>query len=437
MKICVDKNFLTLFSSDLLGWHLFQIGLFLLPSSALLAGISLIIASLIATFQRSDSFFDDQWNYLFIIISVWMLIGCFNAYSGWLAWVGLANWIPLFWCFWAFQPYLRTSFLRQRSAYCLIAGSVPVLVTGFGQIWFGWEGPWQLFNGLIIWFIAPGGQPPGRLSGLFDYANIAAAWLVVIWPFALAALSKPSSNYFKRGLLFLLVVSICIALIMTDSRNGWGGLVFAIPFVLGASRWIWFLPIFLLFLLPICLAVLPGIDTGIQALARSIVPESIWTRLNGMKFVETRITADTRMPQWKFAIELLKNKPWFGWGAATFSVLYPMHKGLSHVIGHAHNLPLEVAVSHGFPVAILIVFIVLTFLILALVRGVLVIDPKSQDRSRNLIFDRAWWTSIFLLVCLHATDMPFFDSRINIVGWILLSGLRCLVFESKIDKEYI
>jgi hypothetical protein len=28
------------------------------------------------------------------------------------------------------------------------------------------------------------------------------------------------------------------------------------------------------------------------------------------------------------------------------------------------------------------------------------------------------------LVTLHATDMPYFDSRINVAGWVLLAGLR-------------
>ena len=47
------------------------------------------------------------------------------------------------------------------------------------------------------------------------------------------------------------------------------------------------------------------------------------------------------------------------------------------------------------------------------------------------IFDRAWWTSTFLLICLHATDLPFFDSRINILGWVLLAGLRCVILPAK------
>ena len=41
------------------------------------------------------------------------------------------------------------------------------------------------------------------------------------------------------------------------------------------------------------------------------------------------------------------------------------------------------------------------------------------------VFDRAWWTAAFMLAALHATDIPMYDSRVNIAGWILLAGLRC------------
>jgi hypothetical protein len=29
-------------------------------------------------------------------------------------------------------------------------------------------------------------------------------------------------------------------------------------------------------------------------------------------------------------------------------------------------------------------------------------------------------------VTLHATDIPYFDSRLNVAGWVLLAGLRCV-----------
>ena len=33
------------------------------------------------------------------------------------------------------------------------------------------------------------------------------------------------------------------------------------------------------------------------------------------------------------------------------------------------------------------------------------------------------WTATLVLVAMHATDLPLFDSRLNILGWTLLAGL--------------
>ena len=57
----------------------------------------------------------------------------------------------------------------------------------------------------------------------------------------------------------------------------------------------------------------------------------------------------TRLSQWGMALQLVAERPWLGWGAAAFSVLYPiLRTGKWH--GHSHNLPLELAVSSGVPV---------------------------------------------------------------------------------------
>ena len=37
--------------------------------------------------------------------------------------------------------------------------------------------------------------------------------------------------------------------------------------------------------------------------------------------------------------------------------------------------------------------------------------------------DRAWWAASLVLIAMHATDLPFFDSRLNLLGWVLLAGL--------------
>ena len=40
------------------------------------------------------------------------------------------------------------------------------------------------------------------------------------------------------------------------------------------------------------------------------------------------------------------------------------------------------------------------------------------------LFERAWWAAVLILVLLHATDLPLYDGRVNVAGWLLLAGLR-------------
>ena len=122
--------------------------------------------------------------------------------------------------------------------------------------------------------------------------------------------------------MLLLLVSQLAALYLTDSRNAWGAAVVAVPLVLGPARWIWLLPVLLLLLLPLLLAVLPGIPELLQLPARAIVPEAIWGRLSDLAFSE-RPLASTRLGQWSVAVSLVADRPWLGWGAAAFSLVYP------------------------------------------------------------------------------------------------------------------
>ena len=392
------------------GWRCFQLGLFLLPSSALLGSLLLFPALLFGCAGRDRPYWRDPWNAPLLAAAGLMILGCFGAYEQGLAWVGLGNWLPFFWGFWGFQPYVMSAEARRRSALWLVAGSVPVVVTGLGQIWWGWQGPWQLLGGLIVWFMAAGGRPEGRLSGLFDYANIASAWLALVWPLTLAALVQQGLNRWRRVVVVVLAVLVVVALVLTESRNGWGSLVLVVPLVLGPPSWPWLIPLLALALLPVLLSVLPGIPLPLQDPARTLVPESLWARLNDSQYGGERVLASTRISQWNVAAQLIVERPWLGWGAAAFSVIYPLRTGQWH--GHAHNLPLELSISHGLPVAVLLVGFVLALLVVSLRRGL------------SGLFDRAWWTALFVLMVLHGTDLPFFDSRLNIVGWILLAGLR-------------
>jgi hypothetical protein len=409
-----------------LGWRCFQLGMLFLASSALIAALFLLVALILGSRDRARPWWSDRCNRVLALVGGLMLLGALQVslpafalkgYQPALAWLGLFNWLPLFWGFWGFQPYLADAPARRRVALCLVAGTVPVLATGLGQIWLGWSGPWQILGGAVVWWVGPGGNPPGRLSGLFDYANITAAWLALSWPLTLAALLEAGRRWRQRPAWLLptalvLVLAQAAALYLTDSRNAWGALLLAVPIVLGPASWPWLLPLLLLVLLPVLIATLPGVPLWLQEPARQLVPQSIWGRLNDANFHGTRPVAITRLSQWSTAVGLIAERPWFGWGAAAFSVIYPLRTGFWH--GHAHNLGLDLALSSGIPAAITLVGLVLWLLIRGLHRGM----------TRGPVFERAWWAAALVLMALHATDIPMYDSRINIAGWVLLAGLR-------------
>ena len=400
----------------MIGARLFRIGLLLLPSSALLGGLCLLAAAVSGSRGRDVPIWCDRWCQPLLLAVALMLIGALQARTGALAWAGLGNWLPLIWAFWAFQPYLMSESQRRDAAWMLVAGTLPVLLTGFGQMFLGWEGPWQLGGEAVVWFVAPGGKPVGRLSGLFDYANVAGAWLGVIWPLMIAAVLRPD-GWRRRGAALVLALAAGTAVLLTQSRNAVGGLVLALPLVIGPSSWLLLLPVLLLVSSPLLLALLPGVPTGLRSGAMALLPDSILEPL--LERGEDTPWKHTRLGQWTYAIQLVAARPWLGWGSAAFSVMYPIHAA-KRWHGHSHNLPLELAISHGVPVALLIVGTVLALMMLALRRGML----------RQAPLERAWWTSALVLLTMHFTDLPFFDARLNLLGWILLAGLCAFIRHS-------
>ena len=411
----------------------------MLPSSALVAAVLLFVALVQGSRGRGGwrGWWADSANRVLAVVGLLMVLGAllvqeFEGYSRGLAWVGLFNWLPFFWGFWGFQPYVATPEARRRVGLALVAGTVPVVVTGLGQLFLGWSGPWQILGGLVIWHLKAGGNPEGRLSGLFDYANITAAWLSLSWPLVLAALLAEAKRWRSRlqarasaggadalasAVPLLVVLALAAlqvaALYLTDSRNAWGALLLAVPIVAGPTSWLWLLPLLLLALLPVVLASLPGVPALLQDPARSLVPQSIWGRLNDLNHHSERKIASLRLSQWSVAASLIAERPWLGWGAAAFSVIYPLRTGTWH--GHPHNIAFDLALSHGLPAALVVVAFVLGLLIRALRLGM----------AKGPVFDRAWWAAALVLVVLHASDIPMYDSRVNIAGWILLAGVRC------------
>ena len=203
------------------GLLLFLAGIFFLPSTLFIGLLLLLPASIIGAFLQDKSFLKDRWNYPLIGFGVLILISTFlqnniliNTFDTiWdpkLSIIGLGNWLPFIWFFWAFQPYLNSKKARLLFSLTLLSGSFPVLITGYGQYFLNWTGPFQTLKGLIIWYQRPI-EIPGGLSGLFNNQNYAGTWLNLIWPFCIVLFMEKRKSLFKRIFSFGFLISVCFA----------------------------------------------------------------------------------------------------------------------------------------------------------------------------------------------------------------------------------
>ena len=153
------------------------------------------------------------------------------------------------------------------------------------------------------------------------------------------------------------------------------------------------------------------------------IHQDLWIDFTKFGFVELDAS---RLEIWKIAKQEILEKPFFGHGWSSFPSLFKSETGLWK--GHAHNMPLELAVSYGIPSALLIVSQVLSLTFFAFRKTYLYQKQKTIFNS----FDKSWITSIIVIIIAHLVDVQYFDGRISIASWILLARARSIIKEKNI-----
>lgn len=409
----------------------FKIGIFLLVSAPVFASFFFLITILNSLFKNTTEIFKNKFNYPFFLVSILLLISCFfsnnnvSDISSNLKWIGLANWIPYFICFFALQNFSNTQNKRIEIIYSFIFGCFPLIISGFGQYFFNWHGPIGIFNNLIIWFQRPVFQGHG-LTGLFNNANYAATWFLIIWPMILTSLQKSKLSNFKKVLIFIFMVSIFLSIILTRSRNGWFGSIISLPFLGPLYLKIFLFIVFALGLFFIFLGYLSFLTFDINLIIKNLIPTFIRNEFSVIQIVNLR--SFTRVDIWIQAINFILEKPLLGWGAGSFPILYSLEN--NNWIAHPHNISLELAHSYGLPASILFTITVVIILYKSFSR-IYLKNSYSQDN----LFDKAWWTSTFTLFLSQMVDVQYFDFRISFTFWILLSGLVSIINNEKYTNQ--
>ena len=409
---------------------LFLLGIFFLPSTMIIGILLLLPAFIISSFLCKESFFKDYWNLPFFIFGFLILISAIlqnyffqnNYVDIWdpkLSLIGLGNWIPFIWVFWAAQPYLNSKSKRRSFCLILIAGTFPVLITGFGQYFLNWTGPFETLNGLIIWYQRPI-ESPGGLSGLFSNQNYAASWLNFVWPFCIALFLEKRENLFKKTVTLSFLLSTGIAAFLTFSRNAWLGLFSSLPIVAGKKIIKFIVPILILTILILFFLFSSLFEGEFQNLARDLFPSKILLEFSNAGYEGLDIT---RIGIYKSAFELIKESPLFGIGAGSFTEIFYFNTDFWK--GHSHNLLFELAISYGLP-ATIILFITTSNILYLSSRKIF-----SNKIINHSYVDKAFWTSLFIFLTSQLADLQYFDGKISLITWILMAGLKNVIIEKK------
>tara|TARA_B100000989_G_scaffold281221_1_gene245260 strand:+ start:390 stop:1700 length:1311 start_codon:yes stop_codon:yes gene_type:complete len=418
------------------GIFLFLSGIFFIPSALFIGILLLLPASIIGSFLQKKNYLEDKWNYPFLAFGTLILISSFlqnfflsnDYYKIWdpmLSIIGMFNWLPFIWFFWAFQPYLDSKIKRRAFGLILIAGTFPVLLSGFAQFFLNWTGPFKTLYDLIIWYQRPI-ENPGGLSGLFSNQNYAGSWLNFVWPFCIAIFLETRDNIFRKTVTFSFLISIGLAAFLTYSRNAWIGLLTSIPLVIDIKKLKFFISFTTVIILIIFFLISPIFSGEIQEYLRSFIPIKILHEFTDAGY---QSLDHTRFEIMTSAINLIKANPFFGIGAASFSPIFFLET--NSFKAHSHNLLLELSISYGLPTSI-IFFTTISIILILSFKKIFIKTNMLEIR----FFDRAFWASLFFFLISQLFDIQYFDGKISIIAWILLAGLKNIIDEKK-NKKFI
>lgn len=397
------------------GWLLFQIGVFFILSAPVLGTFFILLALISTHFNKHKIALKNKWIIPFILSGIVSIISAlFSSFrninlNGWdsnLSWIGLMNWIPFYYFAWRSQYYLQTTCMRKKVMNLFIAGSVPLIISGFGQMWFNWHGPYVFLNGLIIWFQRPIDFAKGQgISAMFNNQNYAACWLIIIWPFCIYILLKNKRFNIKKLILFTFTVLLATCIYLTQSRNG---IIGTLTSTLILSNKFYLIILITLILITFSITLILYLPINQEIFQISYLSKILGPRV----FIYSN------------TFPIILERPIFGWGAGTFPYIFQIRNPtFNREPTHPHNLIFEMANSYG----LIFAFIMLVTICLIMFYSYKIIFLKNNTNIVDFGFNKAWWASFFSLFLSQMYDIQYFDIRISMSFWILLTGLICII----------
>ncbi|MEM7726520.1 MAG: O-antigen ligase family protein [Cyanobacteria bacterium P01_A01_bin.45] len=431
-------------------WNISELGIFILPLFPSVGAVTLGLVMIATAVKKYREVINIPINKAFFALSILLIFTCIFAVDKSSAFLGLFNFLPFFLFFAVFSTLFKSVSQLRQIAWILIITSIPIAISGLGQLYSGWSTPKWWFN-IFGWAIASGGNPVGRMASVFMYANIFAGYVVIIFTLALGLwlenlyllksfyssnssfnsnlklnLSLSKNTVIKRFIFISIAVLLnFISLILTNSRNAW---VIALVVCLGYAIFQgWRILVTGVCAIATSVILAAFAPTGIAQLFRKVIPQYFWARLNDQMFSD-RPVALMRSTQWNFTWSMTQQRPLTGWGLRNFTSLYESKMGLW--LGHPHNLFLMLSAEAG---------IIASLFFYGLLLWIILNSFRYLKRSKNIYENDKIIFFSYLMVSLcwilfNTVDVSIFDLRLNTLTWFLTAAIFGI---SRTQEKYI
>ena len=410
-------------------------GLVVFPLLPSVGALMILTSTIKTTRQAGREMIQQRLNWGFAGLGVWMIIVSLFGIQPGDAILALGNIVPYFWIFAAHSTLIRSPEQLRQLAWIFMIPVLPITVLGLIQM-LGIGASLMIPGTLItIWDVAPGGIPLGRMSSVFFHANVLAAYLQMVFIFALGLLAdsyesckQNQGRIWKSPAFIWLLVCLLpslVCLILTSSRTAWSGVLLSSLIFTVYQGWYWILGIvsaIATIILSAAYAPLP-----LREPLRFIVPRYFWARITDEMY-PNRPQAITRVAQWQFSGKMIQARPMTGWGLQSFSQLYQAET--QFWLPYPHNLLLMLSFSLGIPATIALTGLVGWIITQS---TLLFLNFPIQWRSERTIFF-TYLVAFAGFMVSNIADVTALELRLNTLAWLLLSCICGLVMQSRSNK---
>jgi O-antigen ligase len=417
-------------------WNYAQFGVLIFPLTPFLGFVVLMLGVLGTCWRQYPTIIRRPINWGFAILSVLLVITASFGYDKTAAFVGLFNLLPYFLVFVGLSVLIQTTAQLRHIAWILVINSVPIVIMGFGQLFLGWTLKLEVLWIVLDLTIAPGGIPPGRMASVLMHANIFAAYLAIVFTLGLGlwleqwrlSIRRISHSHIPFFFLTVVIIADFIALIFTNSRNGWAIAIVACLAYALYQGWRLLVGGVVAIVTSILLAAFA--PSPVAQLFRRVVPVFFWARLNDQMYPD-RPVALMRTTQWKFAWSLTQQHPWTGWGLRNFTPLYKAYSNID--LGHPHNLFLMLSAETGLPTTLLFCGL-LGWILIA---GVQLLRKTNYIPATDRLILFSYLVVFVEWILFNTVDVTLFDFRVNTISWLLISAICGVVYHYKENNKFI